>query len=129
MAGLSLRVLVDNMTLIDRYYSGEPGFSCFLTCDGKNILFDTGYSGAVLANAAKMGIDLFRLDTIVLSHGHNDHTGGLPHLLNAYLEAAIETRSFRRPELLAHPDCFCPRPVLPAGDIGCPVGKIGRAHV
>lgn len=122
MAGLLLRVLVDNMTLVDQYYLGEPGFSCYLVCDGKKVLFDTGYSGIFLGNAAKMGIDLFDLDTLVLSHGHNDHTGGLPHLLNAYLGAAIGQRPVRRPELIAHPACFCPRPVPPAGDIGCPAG-------
>ena len=70
-----------------------------------------------------MGIDLLDLDYIVLSHGHNDHTGGLPHLLNAHLEAAIERRPRRIPEIIGHPHCFYPRPVPSAGDIGCPVDE------
>ncbi len=121
MAGLSLRVLVDNSTLIDRYFLGEPGFSCYLACGKKKILFDTGYSGAFLANAGKMGIDLLDLDTVVLSHGHNDHTGGLPFLMNAHLEAAIGKRPHRQPAIVAHPHCFYPRPARDAGNIGCPL--------
>jgi 7,8-dihydropterin-6-yl-methyl-4-(beta-D-ribofuranosyl)aminobenzene 5'-phosphate synthase len=33
----------------------------------------------------------------------------------------IEKRPHRRPEIIAHPHCFCPRPVQPTGDVGCPV--------
>ena len=123
MVGLSLRVLVDNTTLIDQYYLGEPGFCCYLASNGKKVLFDTGYSNIFLANAGRMGIDLMRLNAIVLSHGHSDHTGGLPHLLDEYEKAAAAgIRIPNRPELIAHPDCFCPRPLPEGGDIGCPAG-------
>ena len=124
MAGLSLQVLVDNTTLIDRYYTGEPGLCFSIECAGRKILFDTGYSGAFLANAAKMGIDLLDLDYVVLSHGHIDHTGGLPYLLRAFLEAAIEEQPHRIPAIVAHPHCFCPRPVPPLADIGSPVDEV-----
>ncbi|HEY5576646.1 MAG TPA: MBL fold metallo-hydrolase, partial [Clostridiaceae bacterium] len=41
---MKLTVLVDNNTLIDRYFLGEPGL-CFLIEEaGKKVLFDTGYS-------------------------------------------------------------------------------------
>lgn len=77
---MKLTVLVDNNTLIDRYYIGEPGL-CFYIEDGdKRILFDTGYSDAFVVNAVKMRIDLHQINTIVLSHGHNDHTGGLRYI-------------------------------------------------
>jgi 7,8-dihydropterin-6-yl-methyl-4-(beta-D-ribofuranosyl)aminobenzene 5'-phosphate synthase len=124
MAGLSLQVLVENTTLIDRYYTGEPALSLYIECAGKKILFDTGYSGAFLANAAEMGIDLLDLDYIVFSHGHIDHTGGLPFLLRAFLEAAIEEQPCRIPAVVAHPHCFCPRPVPPLADIGSPVDEV-----
>jgi len=123
MAGLSLRVLVDNATLTDRYFIGEPGFSCSIACGNKKILFDTGYSGAFLSNAAKMGIDLLDLDHVVLSHGHIDHTGGMVALLSAYLEASLEERPHRPPALIAHPHCFYPRPMPHIGDVGCPVDE------
>lgn len=128
MAALSLRVLVDNTTLTDRYFQGEPGFSCFLSCGNKRILFDTGYSDAFLTNAGRMGINLLELEYVVLSHGHIDHTGGMAALLKAYLEASIEERPHRTPSVIAHPHCFYPRPVPSAGDVGCPVDETKLLH-
>jgi 7,8-dihydropterin-6-yl-methyl-4-(beta-D-ribofuranosyl)aminobenzene 5'-phosphate synthase len=106
---LSLTVLVDNTTLTDQYYIGEPGLSFFLETAGKKILFDTGYSGVFLANAAKMGIGLYDLDAIVLSHGHIDHTGGLFALARHLAHATPEGRQPRVPEFIAHPRCFWPK--------------------
>ncbi len=73
---MKLTVLVDNNTYIDEYYKGEPAISYYIEDQGKRILFDVGYSGLFKENAQAMGIDLSRLDAVVLSHGHNDHTGG-----------------------------------------------------
>jgi 7,8-dihydropterin-6-yl-methyl-4-(beta-D-ribofuranosyl)aminobenzene 5'-phosphate synthase len=81
---LSITVLVDNNTLTDRYFTGEPGLSYLIETAGKKILFDTGYSGLFLSNAQKMRISLFDLDMIVLSHGHLDHTGGAVPAYPAY---------------------------------------------
>ena len=75
-----LKVLLDNNTFIDEYYLGEPGLSFYLEDNKTKILFDTGYSDAFIKNANKMGIDLNDINYIVLSHGHNDHTGGLRYL-------------------------------------------------
>ena len=116
--GLRLTVLVDNNTLTDRYFTGEPGLSFLLETAGKKILFDTGYSGVFLANAGKMGIDLRDLDHVVLSHGHLDHTGGLVTLVRLLTEATIEDIPYRVPELIAHPFCFCPREKIPLQNIG-----------
>ena len=123
MPGLSLNVLVDNTTLTDRYFTGEPGFSCLVSCGNKKILFDTGYSDAFLKNAAGMGIGLLDLDHVVLSHGHIDHTGGMTDLLKAYLSASLEGRPHKTPAVVAHPHCFYPRPMPHVGDVGCPVGE------
>ena len=101
-------ILTDNRTIIDSYYLGEPAFSLYLECDGKKILFDTGYSDVFRRNAQKMGIDLSLLDAVVLSHGHNDHTGGLRYLL---YDADNMT-------LIAHPDVFEKKE-----DLGLPVGS------
>jgi len=111
-------ILVDNTALFDRYFLAEHGFSVFVEAQGCRVLFDTGYSGALLQNAEKMGIDLLDLDYIVLSHGHLDHTGGLYHLLRLYLEAQIERTACRVPTLVAHPCCFLPRPKPPLPEIG-----------
>jgi len=116
--GLTATILVDNDTLIDRYYTAEPALSILLETSGTKILFDTGYSEVFLRNADRMAISLLDLDCVVLSHGHIDHTGGLVHLGQRLMEAVIEGRPFRTPDLIAHPFCFYPRPKLTLPDIG-----------
>ena len=69
--------------LYDNYKHQEDlqtdwGFSCYIEGTEKTILFDTGTKGDVLkSNADKLGIDLGKVDAVVLSHKHRDHTGGL----------------------------------------------------
>lgn len=95
---MKLTVLVDNNTYIDQYYLGEPGVSYYLEDEGTRILFDTGYSDAYVRNAQALGIALQAVDVVALSHGHNDHTGGLLHFPAA-----------NRPRLVAHPQAFEPK--------------------
>jgi Metal-dependent hydrolases of the beta-lactamase superfamily II len=104
---LSLTVLVDNTALTDRDFMGEAGLSFFIETAEKKILFDTGLSGLFLTNAEKMGIGLRDLDYLILSHGHSDHTGGLP-VLARYLAGAT-VKEPRLPLLIAHPRCFWPK--------------------
>jgi 7,8-dihydropterin-6-yl-methyl-4-(beta-D-ribofuranosyl)aminobenzene 5'-phosphate synthase len=60
------------------------GFSALVTGLEKTILFDTGSDGTLLLdNMAKLQIDPGRIDIVVLSHVHGDHTGGLVGLLQA----------------------------------------------
>lgn len=58
------------------------GFSALVEYGGKRILFDTGNNADVFArNARTLGVDLRRLDFVVVSHRHGDHTAGLNYLL------------------------------------------------
>ena len=58
------------------------GFSALVEYEGKRILFDTGNDAKIFAhNIEQLGIDLTRLDAVVISHRHGDHTSGLTHLL------------------------------------------------
>ena len=98
---MQLTVLVDNNTLIDRYYLGEPGVAYYLEDGDVRILFDVGYSDIFLRNAQALGIDLSRLQQVVLSHGHNDHTRGLLWL--------SEQEYFSELQLLAHPEALKPK--------------------
>jgi 7,8-dihydropterin-6-yl-methyl-4-(beta-D-ribofuranosyl)aminobenzene 5'-phosphate synthase len=60
------------------------GFSCLIETPSENLLFDTGADGStLLANMRALKIDPNRIDIVVLSHNHRDHTGGLPALLAA----------------------------------------------
>lgn len=106
---MRLKVLIDNNTLIDRYFIGEPGVCYHIETDGKKLLFDLGYSNAFIQNATKMGIDLKALDLIVLSHSHLDHTWGMEPLIKFYNEEKMEGRTYKRPVLIAHPDIFVSR--------------------
>ena len=78
---------------------GEHGLSMFLEVGDKRILFDTGSGLTLLHNAAVLGIDLSRLDAVLLSHGHYDHTGGLQPLCQ---KVAVDN-------VYAHPDIFVPK--------------------
>ena len=111
---MKLRILMDNHTEIDVYYLGEPAVSYWIESEGKAFLFDTGYSDAFLKNAADMGIDLGQAEAILLSHSHNDHTGGL-----AFLSAEAFSQ---KPRLIAHPDALLPH-AFAGMEIGSPVGK------
>jgi 7,8-dihydropterin-6-yl-methyl-4-(beta-D-ribofuranosyl)aminobenzene 5'-phosphate synthase len=63
---------------------GEWGFAALVEADGRRILFDTGYRPeTVLSNAGEMGIDLSTITDVILSHNHDDHTGGLVTLRRA----------------------------------------------
>jgi 7,8-dihydropterin-6-yl-methyl-4-(beta-D-ribofuranosyl)aminobenzene 5'-phosphate synthase len=58
------------------------GYAALVEYGGKRILFDTGNNPEVLAqNARAKGIDLSKLDFVVMSHRHGDHMGGLAYLL------------------------------------------------
>jgi len=75
--------LVDNYTpLTSRGIFSEHGVSFFIESDDALVLFDTGQSGDVLRhNASLLNVDLSKVTHVVLSHGHYDHTGGLPSIL------------------------------------------------
>ena len=58
------------------------GFSALVQHGAKRILFDTGNNAEIFAHNVKaLGVDLTRLDFVVISHRHGDHTDGLRHLL------------------------------------------------
>ena len=60
------------------------GYAALVEINGKRILFDTGNDPAIFAkNIKTKGINLTKLDFVVLSHRHSDHVGGLSYLLRA----------------------------------------------
>lgn len=103
---MELKVLVDNNTIIDHYYLGEPAVSYLVNDGGTKILFDVGYSDIFIKNALKMNESLMDISYVVISHGHNDHTGGLVPLTRLYSEAKAENINHFNPTVVAHPDAF-----------------------
>lgn len=115
-----VHILVNNVVK-EGPYLGEHGLSMIVECpefrDGSFILFDTGQSAEVLLkNAEQMGVEWSKVHTIVLSHSHYDHSGGLLGLV---------PRIGRTVSVIGHPATFVPRanrkPHL--RDIGIPFSK------
>ena len=110
---MKINVLVDNNTYIDVYYLGEPAVSYYVEDGDTKILFDTGYSDAFLRNAEGMGINLERVDKLVLSHGHIDHTNGLRYYMTKKRDI----------DILGCPTVFDPREFDNGEAIGSPLGE------
>ena len=67
----------------------EHGLSLYLQTPRHNLVLDTGSTTAFADNAAAVGIDLSGVDTVVLSHGHYDHAGGLLRMAELAPQANI----------------------------------------
>ncbi|HLE13055.1 MAG: hypothetical protein A2504_07395 [Bdellovibrionales bacterium RIFOXYD12_FULL_39_22] len=90
-----ITILAENYALHTPY--AEDGICMLIAVDNKFYLFDTGFTGeCALKNIEVMQIKIPQLAGIILSHGHNDHTGGI---------ASIITR-FGPCPIYAHPNIF-----------------------
>ncbi|MBN2076552.1 MAG: MBL fold metallo-hydrolase [Dehalococcoidales bacterium] len=96
----------------------EHGLSVLIETDEANVLLDTGLSISVANNVEALGVDLKKVDKIVISHGHHDHTGGLRDVLR---------KMRKKVEVIGHPDImaskYAKREGFPAGYIGIPFDR------
>lgn len=100
----SVTILVDNQA--GAGLVGEHGLSMWIETDGLRILFDTGQGVALAPNARALDVELGRADILVLSHGHYDHTGGVPHVL----------QRARYAKVYCHPGVARPRYIIHNGE-------------
>jgi len=97
---MSIRITILCENLVGRRVGlGEHGFSAFIETDRGDYLFDTGGGRSIVANSLALDKDLRTVQKIFLSHGHYDHTGGLPEVLK--LKGNVEVH--------AHPHVFLDR--------------------
>lgn len=76
---MQIKIVYDNEALPG--FLKAWGYSCLVDLGDRKILFDTGWDGSkLLANLAKIGESPSEIDSIVLSHNHWDHVGGINHL-------------------------------------------------
>ncbi|MGQ9647507.1 MAG: MBL fold metallo-hydrolase [Thermodesulfobacteriota bacterium] len=95
---IRITILCENL-IGQRVGLGEHGFSAFIETDRGDYLFDTGGGRSIVANSLTLNKDLRTVQKIFLSHGHYDHTGGLPEVLK--LKGNVDVH--------AHPHVFLDR--------------------
>jgi 7,8-dihydropterin-6-yl-methyl-4-(beta-D-ribofuranosyl)aminobenzene 5'-phosphate synthase len=95
---MKVKILVDNY-VTGRGLLAEHGFSIFIEDERQKYIFDTGQGMTLLHNMEVFNLKLADIDKVILSHGHDDHTGGL----HFFKEANV------LPELIAHPDIIYPK--------------------
>jgi 7,8-dihydropterin-6-yl-methyl-4-(beta-D-ribofuranosyl)aminobenzene 5'-phosphate synthase len=113
---ICLTTLVENSVHL-RGLRAEHGLAFHIQAGDRSLLFDTGQSDLLLANAAALGVDLAQVEAIVLSHGHYDHTGGLA----AVRRVAPQARIF------LHPAAVEPKFSANADSPARPVGMLATA--
>ena len=85
----TLTVLYDNYTSRNGLISSN-GFSCLIKGTNKTVLFDTGGDGKILLhNIKKLKVFPESVDVVVISHDHEDHTGGLLSFLSLNDDVSI----------------------------------------
>ena len=85
---MTITFLIDNKTESTEC-DAEWGLSVLIEANGKKILMDQGASDMLVKNAKRMGLDLGEVDLAVISHGHNDHTGGTEYFFDVNHKAPV----------------------------------------
>ena len=88
---MKIDLIVENKTYSEGIHA-EHGLALLIETHEKTILFDSGESDALINNAKVMDIDLSKADLAILSHGHFDHSGGMPLFSEINPEAKIYIR-------------------------------------
>ena len=77
---MKIIILIENDLSCDPNLVNEFGFSVFIQDEDTSLIFDTGQSGIFIKNIEKLKLDTKNIHTIVLSHNHYDHVGGIDDL-------------------------------------------------
>jgi len=93
---MKISCIVDNRAPFASNLYTEHGFSLFLNLGNKKVIMDAGKTPTVFKNNFDL-LGLDSVDNVVLSHGHDDHTGGIPALLNTGAKFFL------------HPDALIPK--------------------
>ena len=78
---MRITTLMENCGSEHKALVHEHGLSFFIEQNGCRLLFDCGSGESTIQNAEKLGIDLNKLDAVILSHNHYDHAAGYKDLI------------------------------------------------
>ncbi len=84
---MKITSLVENTSNCE--LKAKHGLSLYIETQKHNILFDLGPDSTLFDNAEKRNIDLTKVDTVIISHGHTDHGGALRYFLKINDKAKI----------------------------------------
>lgn len=84
---MKITSLVENTTTSG--FKTKHGLSLYIETEKHTVLFDLGPDGTLFENAAKRGVDLAKVDTVIISHGHSDHGGALKAFLDRNSAAKV----------------------------------------
>ena len=76
-----ITVVCENSVAVPFGVIGEHGFAAFVETPAGNFLFDTGQGKGIIPNCTLLGRDLRTIGFLYISHGHYDHTLGIPQVL------------------------------------------------
>lgn len=85
---MKIITLVENTSVCDNIGS-KHGLSYYIETGEHKILVDVGPNDLFYENAKKLGVDIEAVDTVVISHGHYDHGGGLDTFLRYNTTATV----------------------------------------
>ncbi len=85
---MKIAVLADNQ-IQNQYLENEHGLCIYVETEQYKCLLDTGASDCFIRNAEKLKINLKEVDFVFISHGHSDHTGGLPAFMEMNTQAKV----------------------------------------
>ena len=106
---INLTILAENRA--NGKFAGQAGLSVLVNAFGNSLILDTGLSKLYTKNAKKAKINLKPIETVVLTHGHSDHTGGLCYLSKGKT-------------IIAHPEIFRARwSIRQQNYAGCPMSE------
>lgn len=78
---IQLTIVYDDVKGSNTQLIADHGFSCLIETLENTILFDAGTDGTILLNNLKaLGKNPCDIDTIIISHEHYDHNGGIVEL-------------------------------------------------
>ena len=84
-----IKIVYNNIT-VDNRLSAAWGFSAFIEYQDETLLFDTGGDASILlGNMREMNVNPARITSVVISHIHSDHLGGLIGLLDLGIQPTV----------------------------------------